>query len=188
VDARVGGSGLKDGVFGSSAQPRFRFGFLLALVALGSASCAGGRFEAGVYSDSQTAYRIGSLDAAWARFSLSGSNLAFRHPSGGSILVNSTCEGIKDVPSEVLVNQSLFGVEQKHELEREVFTLDGRAATRVRLTGALDGVAVHLDLVVLKKDDCVYDLELVAGGSAFPDSDQDFWRFVQGFQQLPVRP
>jgi hypothetical protein len=83
------------------------------------------------------------------------------------------------------VNQSVFGVEHKHELEREVFTLDGRAAMRVRLTGALDGVAVGLDLVVLKKDDCVYDLELVAGERAFPESDQDFWRFVQGFQQLP---
>jgi hypothetical protein len=173
-------------VFGSSAESRSRFGFLLALVALGSTSCAGRRFEAGVYRDSRTAYRIGSLDAAWSRFDLSGSNLAFRHPSGGSILINSTCEGIKDVPLEVLVNQSLFGVEQKHELEREGFTLDGRAAIRVRLTGALDGVAVHLDLVILKKDDCVYDLELVAGERAFPASDQDFWRFAQGFQQLPM--
>ncbi len=67
-----------------------------------------------------------------------------------------------------------------------MFTLDGRAAVRVRLTAALDGVAVHMDLVALKKDDCVYDLELVAGERAFAESDQDFWRFVQGFQQLSV--
>ncbi len=156
------------------------------LATLGLASCAGGRFEAGVYRDSQTAYRIGTLDPAWTRFSLSGSYLAFRHSSGGSIVVNATCEGIKDLPLDVLVNQSLFGVEQKHELGRELFSLDGRTALRARLTGTLDGVPVNLDLVVLKKDDCTYDLELVAGEEAFAGCDGDFWRFVQGFQQLPA--
>jgi hypothetical protein len=153
-----------------------------------SASCAGGRFESGVYRDSQTTYRIGSLDSAWTRFDLSGSNLAFRHQAGGSILVNATCEGIKDVPLEVLVNQALFGIEQKHELGRDPFTLDGRAALRARLSGSLDGVPVAMDLVVLKKDECTYDLELVCAQGAFPERDQEFWRFVQGFQQLPVRP
>jgi hypothetical protein len=149
-------------------------------------ACAGGRFEAGVYRDSRTAYRIGSLDSVWTRFDLSGSNLAFRHRAGGSILVNATCEGIKDVPLDVLVNQSLFGIEQKHELGRDPFTLDGRAALRVRLSGAVDGVSVNLDLVALKKDDCAYDLELVADPHTFPARDQEFWSFVQGFQQLPV--
>jgi len=156
----------------------------VALTAL--LSCAGGRFEAGVYRDSQTAYRIGSLDPAWIRFSLSGSNLAFRHPGGGSIVVNSTCRGIKDLPLDVLVNQSLFGVEQKREFSRQTFTLDGRLALRVRLSGAMDGVPVDMDLVVLKKDDCTYDLQLVAGEAVFPDRDSDFWAFVQGFEQLPA--
>ncbi len=157
----------------------------LALAAMGLASCAGGHFEAGVYRDHQTAYRIGTLGEGWTRFDLSGSNLAFRHPSGGSILVNSTCTDIKDVPLEVLVNQSLFGVEQKHELSREVFTLDGRAAVRVRLTAALDGVAVHMDLVALKKDDCVYDLELVMKIRAFAERRSGLLALRhQGFQQL----
>jgi len=159
---------------------------LLAL-AFGLAACAGARFEGDVYSDSQTAYRIGPLGPDWSRFHLSGSNLAFEHRAGGSILVNSSCEGIKDVPLDVLVNQSLFGVQNKREAGRETFTLDGRAALRDRLSGTLDGVPVDLDLVVLKKDDCTYDLELVAGAAVFADRDQDFWRFVQGFQQLPPR-
>jgi hypothetical protein len=175
-------------VFGSCADSSLRFGFVVALAALGLTTCAGGRFEGGVYRDSRTAYRIGSLDPGWARFDLSGSNLAFRHRAGGSILVNATCEGIKDVPLDVLVNQALFGIEQTHELGRDRLTLDGRAALRVRLLGAVDGVPVNLDLVALKKDDCAYDLELVAAPSVFAERDQEFWSLVQGFQQLPVNP
>jgi hypothetical protein len=154
------------------------------LLALLLSACAGARFENGVFRNGETAYRIGTLDSAWTRVSLSGANLAFRNAAGGSILINATCEGISDVPLDVLANQALFGVEQKLEQGRELFTLDGRAALRTRLTGSLDGVPVALDLVVMKKDNCTYDLELVAGEREFSDRDQEFWRFVQGFQQM----
>jgi hypothetical protein len=182
---RVRAGGLEDPVFeAAGVLPTSPLGVLpLALVL---ASCAGGRFEAGVYRNGETAYRIGALDSSWLRFDLSGSNLAFRNRAGGSILVNATCQGIKDVPLDVLVNQALIGVDQKHELGRERFTLDGREALRARLAGTLDGVPLDLDLVVLKKDNCTYDLELVAGDQEFPSRDEEFWRFVQGFQQLPA--
>jgi hypothetical protein len=153
---------------------------------LALAACATSSFSGGVYRNSQTAYRVGPLDATWERFHVSDCNLAFRNPAGGSIMANATCD-VRDLPLDVLTNQSLIGLEQKQEQSREVITLDGRAALRTRLSATLDGVPILLDLVVLKKDGCTYDLELVAGARAFVDREADFWRFVQGFEQLKVK-
>jgi hypothetical protein len=160
---------------------RLPLAFLLSLTA-----CATSSFSGGVYRNSQTAYRVGPLDPSWVRDNPTDCNLAWRNPAGGTIMANSTCEGIRDVPLDVLTNQALFGLDQKQEHSRETFTLDGRAAQRTRLSATLDGVPVELDLVVLKKDGCVYDLQLVAGSKAFADREGEFWRFVQGFQQMPM--
>jgi hypothetical protein len=161
----------------------------VGLLLLAIPCCAGGHFETGaeggVYRDGQTAYRVGPLDRSWHRFGLSGGDLAFRDDSGGSILANAFCEGIKDVPLDVLTNQALMGLEQKQEHGREIVTLDGRAALRTRLSAAVDGVPVELELVVTKKDGCTYDFELAAGERTFADREAAFWRFVQGFRQLP---
>jgi hypothetical protein len=157
----------------------------LVSLAMLAAACTSGSFKDNVYRDSHTAYRVGLLGPSWHRFDLSGGNLAFHHEQGGSIYANATCKGINDVPLDVLTNQALFDVERKHELGRERFTLDGRVALRTRLTGSVDGVEVELELVVMKKDNCVYDLQLVAGGQIFAEREADFGRFVDGFQQLP---
>lgn len=149
------------------------------------AGCATSSFEGDVYRDAETAYRVGPLGRRWHRVGLSGSNLAFRDDSGGSILVNALCEGIKDVPLDVLTNQALIGLEHLQETGREVVTLDGRSAMKTRLSATLDGVPVELELVVTKKDGCTYDFDLVTGASVFADREADFWRLVQGFQQLP---
>jgi hypothetical protein len=45
-------------------------------------------------------------------------------------------------------------------------------------------VPIDLDLVVLKKDGCVYDMQLVAGRSVFVERDRDFDRLVTGFETL----
>jgi len=151
----------------------------LGLLAL--ASCAAGRFDGVVYRDSQVAFRVGRMGPNWRRLSLSGGDVLLRHAGGGAVLANAVCSGIKDVPLEVLANQALFGVVETQEWSRDVVTLDGRAALRLRLAGTLDGVPVDLDLVVLKKDGCVYDLQLVAGPAVFAERDHDFDRLVAGF-------
>jgi hypothetical protein len=163
-----------------------RGGHRSAIVLVALAACATSSFSGNVFRNSETAYRVGPLDASWVRDRPSDCNLAWRNPAGGTIMVNALCEGIRDVPLDVLTNQALFGLEQKQEHSRETFTLDGRAAQRTRLSASLDGVPVELDLVVLKKDGCTYDFQLVASAKAFADREGEFWRFVQGFEQLPM--
>jgi hypothetical protein len=149
--------------------------------------CAIPRVTDESYQDGHTAYRVGALGEQWRRRDVGGGNLAFVHPAGGTIVANATCAGIKDLPLDVLTRQELFGVEQKQEKRREVVTLDGRAALRTQWTGTLDGVPVAMDLVVLKKDACTYDLALVSAEEVFPARDEDFWRFVTGFHEREHR-
>jgi hypothetical protein len=160
--------------------------FLVVLTAL-LASCAGSRFDQGIYRDMEVAYRVGPLGPGWNRVHLSGANLTFIHEGGGAILVNASCHGIKDLPLDVLTNQALFEVEGQREKSRDVMTLDGRAALRTRLSGSVDGVTVELDLVVMKKGRCTYDIQLVAGGDTFAAREQDFYNFVAGFHELEAK-
>jgi hypothetical protein len=160
---------------------------LLAAALLGTATagCASGSFEGGVYRQGEIAYRVGALGFAWRRVRVEGGQLAFHHDKGGTISAIATCAGPDhDAPLDVLTNHLLIGIDQRVEVGRAPATLDGRAALRTRVDGTLDGVPVTLDLVVVKRDGCVYDLQLVTGPTAYDSRRPDFDQFVNGFARV----
>ena len=128
-------------------------------------------------------YRVVSPSASWQRLPDAGDRVAFHHDGGGTIAANATCDKADDVPLDVLTNHLLFGIDDRREQTRTPITIDGRAALRTRLDGKLDGVPVALELVVLKKDGCTYDLLLIASPGAFAQREPEFTRFVAGFSQ-----
>jgi len=134
-----------------------------------------------VYRDGPVVFRIGALPGAWKRVQVADGQLAFHHADGGTIMAHATCEDRADVSLDVLTNHLLFGIDQRRELPRSPLSLDGRQGLRTRLVGTLDGVAVALELVVLKKDGCTYDFQLASSPQAFALRQPDFERFVQGF-------
>jgi hypothetical protein len=140
-----------------------------------------GALTADLYRDGAVAFRIGPLPADWARVQVADGHLAFHHARGGTILAHATCANRADVSLDVLTNHLLFGIEDRREVSRAVLALDGRAALRTRLDGTLDGVPVALDLVVLKKDGCTYDLGLAASPAVLPQRQADFERFFRAF-------
>jgi hypothetical protein len=158
---------------------------VVALILSATACATSPSFAGNVYRDSTVAYRIGSLPEGWERTNLPGSNLSFHHTGGGSILVNAVCRDLRDLSLDVLTNQALFGVEEKHELSRQPVTLDGRGGLRTRLDGAMDGVPMSLELVLVKKDGCVHDFLLAAGRDVFPARTAAFEALVAGFQREP---
>jgi hypothetical protein len=107
--------------------------------------------------------------------------LSYHHPQGGTIAAGLSCDDADDVPLDVLINHLLIGIEQRREQPRLPLVVAGRAALRARLVGALDGVRVAMDLVVLKKDGCTYDLMLVSAPELYPRRRADFERFVAAF-------
>jgi hypothetical protein len=145
------------------------------------AGCASARLVGNVYRDGPLAFRVGALPPEWREVRAAEGPLAFHHRAGGSISAHAACESADDVPLDVLTNHLLIGFQPRHEIARRPVTLDGRAALDTRVDAALDGVPVALDLVVIKKDDCVYDFALVASREAFAARRPDFDRFVAGF-------
>jgi hypothetical protein len=157
---------------------------MLAAAALFAAACHAPTFSHDVYTDMRTAYRVGELPTEWVRTRSEGGDFAYAHADGGTIYADHACQGdIRDLPLHVLTNQMLFDVKITSE-SREPITLAGRKALRTRISGELDGVPIELDLVVLKKDGCTYDMVLIAGPATFADREQDFERFLRGFARL----
>ncbi len=146
------------------------------------AGCVGaGTFSGQVYRQGSVAYRVGVLPDGWSRSRSHGANLVFQHAQGGMVVVNAECPLQGDAPLHVLTNHLLFGVSAQQEISRTLFTLDGREALRTHLTGQLDGVPIELALVVLKKDGCLYDLQLIAGPGQFAAREPAFTSFVAAF-------
>ena len=159
--------------------------FAIALI-----SCTATSYDGATFKRGKLTYQTGSLPSEWKRIGVEDANLAFKHRSGGAIVCNAICgdADIGDVPLDVLINQSLFGVEAQKELKREEIKLDSRAAVRAHVTGTMDGVPIELDLVVLKKDNCTFDFQLVTSPEAFAQRQPEFERFFQSFHKVTGGP
>jgi hypothetical protein len=151
---------------------------------LACAGCAGSGLQNGVYADDQARYRIGALPPRFERVELDDNDLAFHHRGEGTISVNATCSEYEDVPLPALVNHLLFETTERRFLVEETVTLDGRAARHVLVHAALDGVAIELELYVLKKDGCVIDFAHVRRPDVPPAAREVFRAFVASFALL----
>ena len=151
-------------------------------------ACGGAAFHDGVYADEHARYRVGRLPPEWRRVQVDGNDLAFQRRGMGTISVNSTCSEYEDVPTVALVNHLLFETTERTFIEEETVTLDGRGARHVVVQVELDGVPVELELFVLKKDGCVFDLGHVRGRASDPAARAGFLEFVARFAVMEVYP
>jgi len=138
-----------------------------------------------LFADCATAppYRLAPLPAEWTEARSSDHSVAFHHSDGGTIVADANCGEGDDVPLDVLTNHLLFGVENRKEQPRVPFQLDGRGALRTKLAGTMDGVQVAFDIVVLKKDGCIFDLYLISPPDRVTRREPEFDRFVAGFSK-----
>jgi hypothetical protein len=161
---------------------------LHAIVALGCGwlvACGGGAmFRDNVYSDDFTRYRVGALSPAWQPLAADGNDLAFHRSEMGTISVNSTCTEYDDVPLSALVNHLLFDTTERQVRLEETVTLVGRGARHLLVDLELDGVPIQVELYVLRKNGCVYDLSHVRARTAPPAARETFLAFVRRFDVL----
>lgn len=137
-----------------------------------------------VYHAAHTSYRLGPLGPGWERHS-SDADVAFYDPAlDAMIMVNSECPAEHDAPLRVAANTLLLGFTDRQTLGEESVYLSGREALHRRLRAKLDGVPLTLDLFVLKKDECLYDLVYLAPPDAPARGDADFERLVAGFDTV----
>ncbi len=136
-------------------------------------------------------YRFGPTAPSWRRIAVEGNDVAwFDAETNGTVHVDHTCERSQDTPLPALVNHLLIGfTERQFDLE-ETVPFDGREARHVVVRARLDGVARSIELYVMKKDGCVYDLGYAAPPDRFDDGRAAFAAFARGFHtaRSPLAP
>lgn len=121
-------------------------------------------YQPGRYSNGDVQFTFSPLGQGWERIDLNDQNdLAFEHPSTGSILqINGTCKAATDAPLTSLTQHLLIGFRNRELLDETHITLDGREALRTHHRATLDGIGREIILIVSKKNGCIYDLAFIA--------------------------
>lgn len=150
-----------------------------ALIAL---SCRGPRMEGGVFEKDGVRYRMGELAASWRPVTVEENDVAYvSKDSPHSLAVNSTCQSHGDPSLEVLTDHLMMGFTDKERVHQERRMLDGRESLRSRYKARLDGVPVEMELVVLKKDSCVYDFTYLSPPGRLEEKRDSFERVLKEF-------
>jgi hypothetical protein len=130
-------------------------------------------------------YQYGPVPASWRPMSIEGNDVAWSdEASHGVVHADHSCERSQDTPLTALVQHLLVGFTEREFISEETIPFDGREARHVTVRARLDGVPMMLDLYVMKKDGCVYDLGLVAPPEGFPRILPAFSEFVRGFHTI----
>jgi hypothetical protein len=100
--------------------------------------------------------------------------------TGNTIAINSSCT--KDEGSIKKMEDSILsGVENLKSRKTQKIQIDDVGADRIHAEGTTDGIKVAIDLVEMRKGDCMYDLAYVARLSSFAEEIDLFDQFLKGF-------
>lgn len=108
---------------------------------------------------------------------------AWSHPlTGSSISYVTECSEQSDPPLEG-VTQSLFhSLKQRQPLFSRSDSFNGRMAIHEAAQGKVDGVDTRLEVLVFKKDHCLYILNFVSSPEAYQKDSATFNKFISGFR------
>jgi hypothetical protein len=131
-------------------------------------------------------YRVGALPEGWRLVHQEGAAVGFYSDAvGGVIAANATCRDDADAaPLKALTRQLLIGYTERNIESQDKVALDAREALRTRATAKLDGVPMALEILVMKRNGCIFDLSYAAPPTDFDRGTGDFQRFVDGFADV----
>lgn len=164
-----------------------------AATALCAAACSGPQVE--VHREQRTVearnddhhltYQFGPIGSTWDPITIDGNDAAWHdRASDGVVHVDHQCGRNEDTPLPALVQQLLIGFTEREFATEETVPYDGREARHVVVRARLDGVPMMLELYVMKKDGCVYDLGFVAPPDRFAAGAPAFGEFARGFHTI----
>lgn len=142
-------------------------------------------FDGTLLKKRDVSYRVARLPG-FQRVHVDGNDLAFYRAGSGSIAVHATCRDYDDVPNEVLLNHLLFGTTRRVYVVDDELTIDGRGARHAVVDAELDGVPVRLELLVLRRAACVFDLSYVSDRQA--RAHAEFLDFARAFHVEGAQP
>ncbi len=161
-----------------------RFHVMVSSVVLGAVACSGSgaQLRGSVVTSGTVSYDLGPVAPSWEPLQVEGNDLAWHDAATeGTVHVNHTCDRSMDTPLTALVQHLLIGFGAREVVLEETVPFDHREARHVVVRASLDGVPRQMELYVLKKDGCVFDLGLVAPPEHFEASRAAFAAFAGGF-------
>ena len=131
----------------------------------------------------QVCYRMGALPAGWRLVHQESAAIGFYSADvGGVIEANASCrDDAEATPLEALTRLLLIGYTDRNFRAQEKVPLDEREALRTQVDAKLDGVPMSLELLVMKRNGCIFDLSYAAPPGQFARGSDDFAAFVHGF-------
>ena len=135
----------------------------------------------------QAAFRVGLPGPGWRAHRDEGTQVAWHNESIGSMIqVRSQCDEHGDSDLQSFTDHLRIDTEEWQIVQERYFRLVGRQALRTTVKFQLDGLPVHAELIVLKKNGCLFDLSYVSPPRAFEAGIADFDQVVAGFE-FPLR-
>jgi hypothetical protein len=152
------------------------------------AACNTPQVNDGKFSDSKVEYKLGEPGKGWHEMRLEQANGAWHDDAlDASILVNSHCAGVADSPLEGLTSDLMMGMTDRNIESQKTIPFSGRDAMETVATAKLDGVERKLEMFVLKKDGCVYDIVLDSDSAHFDAAQAGYSKVRDGFDVAPRR-
>lgn len=102
--------------------------------------------------------------------------------NGNSISFLSDCKATSDPSLENLRSGVISGLNEVEILNEDFGRYNGRAALRSEVSGYVDGIKSKFDLMIFKKNGCIYILTYVALADTFDEDHKAFKNFLEGFK------
>ena len=99
-----------------------------------------------------------------------------------TIMLNSTCDHVENVPLKSLLGHLLIGMTQRKILKQVTKPFAKREALESTILAKLDGVPRKMQVLILKKDQCVYDLILSSAPKSFNEHIVSFNNVIGDFE------
>ncbi len=113
----------------------------------------------------------GAADAVW-RNSKNGNNISYL----------TQCGDKADPELESIRHELALGLAEYRITGSQRFPYNSREALRSYIIGKVDGIETHMDVVIFKKNGCIYTLTLVGVANRLEGDTAAFNQFINGFK------
>ncbi|MFA4874536.1 MAG: hypothetical protein WC690_04270 [bacterium] len=136
-----------------------------------------------VYIRHDKYYTVGVLADDWRALKTRARTISFYNEGlKASISTDAYCgKSVTDRTLDSLSGDIITALEKRQVTNEKNFTLNERGALRQHITGSVDGVPTDVDLVIVRKNYCVFDFYSVAPAGGNPDVKEAFETFFNGF-------
>lgn len=156
--------------------------FLLILMVI-LAACSSSETDSGAYKKSTLVENqlSKSLKAPWKEVNNAGSDLALSNNKTNSFFIfNSACRRFDPSNLPTLTNSILTGIDNVEFIEKTMTTHQDREAVLVIAKGSVDGIERFFRILTTQKNNCIYDLALIATSADNLKKDTaDYNNFIQ---------